>query len=376
MSLNSSFIPSAVVTIDTEDVYKFIEDESQLGALNDPDALYNSMFFSPGFGAASAGWQGYFAGSGRFAWIYPGATTTMSYENGTTTTYENSAQIIGDFTGVTDGESFYQTFCTGPVPTPTTTSTPSSTSTSTSSSSSALVTATGYPVPVVITKDEIVSGYYLPSDPSVAVLSMLAFESESPAEFQAVMQTFIADAVAAGKTKLIIDLAANGGGYILQGYDAFRQLFPQIEQDGFTRYRDSEALRVMAEQFSSVIPANYSPATASDEIINIYESTPDYRYDLDLKDMHFRSEEQKFDPRMFMGDNFTSIIRWDLNDPLTTINATYGLGMEITGYGSRRNFTQPFAAENIIMVSLDLGHVSSIPFDVLTRSTALRRLLR
>lgn len=373
MSLNSSFVPSALVTIDGEDVYKFIENYSQLGAINDPDALYNSMFFSPGFGAASAGWQGYFAGSGRFAWIYPGATTTISYENSTTTVYENSARVIGNFTGVTDGESFYQTFCTGPTPTAAAASAPTTTSTSTST---ALVTATGYPLPVVITKDEIVSGYYLPSDPSVAVLSLLAFESESPAEFQAVMQTFIADAVAAGKTKLIIDLAANGGGYILQGYDAFRQLFPQIVQDGFTRYRDSEALRVMGEQFSSVIPANYSPATASDEIINIYESTPDYRYDLDLEDKHFRSEEQKFHPRTFMGDNFTSIIRWDLNDPLTTINETYGLGMEITGYGSRRNFTQPFAAENIVMVSLNPGMSLRVLLDELINGTALRWLLR
>jgi hypothetical protein len=43
-------------------------------------------------------------------------------------------------------------------------------------------------------------------------------------------------------------------------------------------------------------------------------------------------------------------MRWNLNDPLTTRNATYGLGSDVTGYGSRTNFTQPFAAENIILV--------------------------
>lgn len=32
------------------------------------------------------------------------------------------------------------------------------------------------------------------------------------------------------------------------------------------------------------------------------------------------------------------------------VNETYGTGEEITGYGSRTNFTQPFAAEDIVMI--------------------------
>ena len=43
-------------------------------------------------------------------------------------------------------------------------------------------------------------------------------------------------------------------------------------------------------------------------------------------------------------------MRWNLNDPLTTTNTTYGMGIEITGYGSRQNFTQPFAAADIILL--------------------------
>ena len=58
LSQSSSFVPSALSTIDGESAVKYIEDFSQLGALNDPDALYNAMFFSPGFAAESAGWQG------------------------------------------------------------------------------------------------------------------------------------------------------------------------------------------------------------------------------------------------------------------------------------------------------------------------------
>jgi hypothetical protein len=134
------------------------------------------------------------------------------------------------------------------------------------------------------------------------------------------------------------------------GYDTFRQLFPQIVQDGYTRYRYTEALQLMSDQFSSIIPANYSPATASDELIQIYESTPNFRYDLDINNKHFKSVKDKIGPVTYNGDKFTNIIRWDLNDPLTTVNDTYGMGMEITGYGSRRNFTQPFAADDIIIL--------------------------
>jgi acyl-CoA hydrolase len=35
---------------------------------------------------------------------------------------------------------------------------------------------------------------------------------------------------------------------------------------------------------------------------------------------------------------------------LTTTNSTWGVGEQITGYMDRTNFTQPFAAEDIIMV--------------------------
>lgn len=58
LSTNTTFLPSALSLINEQPAYKFVESLSQLGALNDPDALYNSMFFSPGFAAETAGWQG------------------------------------------------------------------------------------------------------------------------------------------------------------------------------------------------------------------------------------------------------------------------------------------------------------------------------
>jgi hypothetical protein len=271
-------------------------------------------------------------------------TTTIGFHNGTTRTYNTVANVIGNFTGVKDSQTMYEVFCN---PSPSTTTSPL-----TPAATSTPQPAPGYPEPVVISSDSIVSGYFLNStgNEDVAVLSMLTFEPKVPAEFQSVVQTFLAQAKAAGKQKLVIDLSANGGGYILQGYDTFRQHFPHIVQDGYTRYRRTNTLVQMAEQYARVIPTPFSPDTASDDIISMYESTPNYRYDYNLNDTQFQSVGEKFGPHEYNGDQFTSIIRWNLNDPLTTTNATYGMGMEITGYGSRQNFTQPFQAEDIILL--------------------------
>ncbi|KAF7589525.1 hypothetical protein BBP40_004190 [Aspergillus hancockii] len=345
----SSFKPSPVVSINGEDAVQLLERWSQLGSLNDPDSLYNSVFFSKPFAAGSPNFDGYFSGSGRYGYIYPGAATTLEFANGTRKSYRTTANVKGDFTGVIDGQSMYQRFCTGPSSTASTTTAPTTTPPTATKTSTP---APGYPIPEVISSDHVISGYFLNStrNSDVAVLSMLSFEPEVPAEFQAVLETFIRHAKAAGKSKLVVDLSANGGGYILQGYDTFRQLFPGIVQDGYTRFRYTEAFAAIAEQFGAVLPQDFDPATATSDEIQMFESPPNYRYDLNLTNRHFASTEDKIGPHEYNGDQFTSIMRWDLDDPLTTINKTFGMGMDITGYGSRRNFSQPFAAEDIILL--------------------------
>lgn len=345
---------SALTKINGENVTDFLTNLADLGALQDPDALYNNVFYELAFDAQSGGgYDGYFAGSGRFGQIYPGDNTTYEFENGTTATHPNFAVVPGNFTDVVSGSSFYQKFCTGPhtVPLPPNVTYPFPTPPPLPPT--ATVPAYGYPTPVIISSDDQVSGYFLGDDPAyedVAVLSMLSFEPSFPVEFQSVVQTFISDAKAAGKTKLVIDLSANGGGIILTGYDTFRQLFPTITQDGFTRFREHEAFNILSEQISSY-STGFDSSTADAEHVFAFESVPDYHYDLNKDNENFASYEEKFAPQVWNGDNFTNIIRWNLSDPLTTTNTTWGIGEEITGYMSRTNFTQPFAAEDIILVS-------------------------
>lgn len=274
---------------------------------------------------------------------YPGPNTTFTFENGTFLDLENIAYVKGNFSSVTDGSSFYEVFCN-----------PNGEAASAQGQTAAedVVIAPGYPAPVITTNDSIVSGYYLDGEgfEDVAVISLLAFESESPLEFQTVAQNFFADAVAAGKKKLVIDLSANGGGYILQGYDLFRQLFPHIIQEDYTRFRENEYFLDIAQIISDAIPADYNPETASNELINDYETFFNYRYDYNSTEQPFETFDDKFAPHVYKGDSFTNLVRWNFNDPLTTVNTTYGFGTEVTGYGSRSNFTQPFAAEDIIML--------------------------
>jgi len=110
--------------------------------------------------------------------MYPGANTTLTFENGSTAFYTTTAVVVGDFTNVTDGESFYQTFCTGLTPTvPVATNTTNTTVTPFPPGGTPNSTAQpfGFPKPLVVSSDLQVSGYFL-NDSDVAVLSMVSFE--------------------------------------------------------------------------------------------------------------------------------------------------------------------------------------------------------
>lgn len=354
LASETSFVPSAVSKINGEDAYQYLEDLSQLGQQQDPDSLYNNLMFSLPFAVASKGWQGYFGGSGRYGYEYPGNSTALTFENGTSTTFITTATILASFSGVTDGESFYQKFCTGPQAVAASNASPVTTSSVPSATATfSTKPAPGYPQPQIISTDNVVSGYFLPPPhDDTAVLAMVSFEPQSPPEFQSVVQAFLAMAKAAGKKRLVVDVSANGGGYILQGYDTFRQLFPYIVQYGYNRWREHEAFSIITEQFSALIPADFNPDTASDYLINIFESPFNWRFDYNVHDQPFRNYDEKFKPNEYQGDNFTAIMRWNLNDPLLTSNATYGIGMDITGYRSRTDFHTPFEAEDIVLVCI------------------------
>ena len=403
-SSNSTFkAPSPIVSIDDEDVISFLEELSLNDVLQDPDALWNNVMYNPAYftqGSGSGG--GIFLNAG---YNYPGDTTTLEFANGTVVTTQNYAYVQEDFTGVTDGESFYQKFCaTGSSQTSGAASSsavasatataetgaatassddgfaalimhgfddvnaPASASASSSASASATVTSLAasstsayqptiaYPTPIIRHSEGDIAGYYIddPDYDSVAVLSVPSFQGSGSGgipEFQQVAQTFLTESKAAGKTKLVIDLSANGGGTILLGYDLFKQLFPQPEYVpyGESRFRAHEAFNIIGQVTSdaaALLPkdpnnSSYEEAEGNNPFVYFADLNPALR--------QYDSWPEVYGPHEFYGDNFSSILRYNISNP--ALLADFAPGINITGYENRTGFTQPFAREDLVMVS-------------------------
>lgn len=346
--VNGTAEPSAVTQIDGQDALEFLEIWAQYGSLQDPDALYNNVFYElaqVSLGTSGSG-AGTFAGAGRGAYIYPGPTTTLQFENGTTAKFDNFARVLTSFRNIQSGADLYKTYVNPKV----------SVTSSVSVNNNAVATATvsprpGYPSPVVIQQNNYIAGYYLdePGYEDIAVLACTSFVGED--DYQDVAYSFIEQASAAGKTKLVIDVSANGGGTILQGYNLFLNLFPDILPYGATRFRSHETFDIIGETASERIwyyPFNYTnpPNPVWQDFGG---GTPfTYRSDVDINYENFTSWRDKNPPNEFYGDNFTSIIRWNLSDPLNTP----ANGVQVNGFGNRTGLppSRPFTPENIVIL--------------------------
>ncbi|KAK1992772.1 hypothetical protein LX36DRAFT_662108 [Colletotrichum falcatum] len=335
---------SVVTHINGIDATKYLADTINKATWNrDVNSAYNSMFFEMAGQATGAG-NGYFSSGGRIRYIYQGANTTLAFANGTEVTFENQARVRRNLTGIVDGQSFYNKFCNPASPASKTAPAPSPTGTK--------PILPGYPSNIASTVDGIVSGYFLEGEDyeDVVVLALTAFESNSTVEFQKTTQQVIASALAAGKTKLVIDLQQNGGGLILHGYDLFRMLFPDTVQDGFSRWKENDAYLAAAEVISDVVAGVNLSTSPNSDLINFGESWFNWRYDYNRTNQPFTSYDAKFAPQLFENTNYTDLMRWNLDDPLTTTNSTFGMGIGIHGYGNLVGLAQPFSPENIAIL--------------------------
>jgi hypothetical protein len=266
--------------------------------------------------------------------------------DGKTKDFVNQAVVKMNMSGISNGTEFYRRFCN-----------PGRTDADTQLAIAATpnqAAIPGFPDPVLASNDSVVTMYYLdsPGLTDVAVIYISGFDPSIPRVFQRTVDLFFQYCRIDGKKKIIVDLQMNGGGYIFQGYDLFRQFFPEIQEEGFNRWRETEQFMAMAEIYSEA-SAKIDPFTHPDpDAVNIWESWWNYRYDYNESLRHFESFDAKFAPRKYKGDPYTALLRWNFNDSLTTINSTFGLGIDVTGYGSRINYTQPYyKAEDIIMLT-------------------------
>ena len=229
-------MPAAVVEINGQDAATVIEGlDLKFSSFQDADSQWNSQFQTyatpdalPIVGASLA---------------YQGPSMTFTYDNGENKTAESFAVIRAgaNFTGVNTGEDYYQRFC-NPDLSLAATSANSTTSTATSESSTTSATTLaapeptiqGFPFPVVRDSgSNTTAGYFLNGTgyEDVAVLSVLGFSPfgtfdtiEYLTNFQSTVEEFLVKSKEAGKTKLVIDVTANGGGFVVAGYELFIQV--------------------------------------------------------------------------------------------------------------------------------------------------------
>jgi hypothetical protein len=354
---NISYTPSPVVQIDGKDASEFLENLSQYGSLQDRDALYNNVFYE--LAQVSLGTQGsgtgVFTGGGRGRWVYPGATTTLTFANGSSYTMENYARPSIPFRQIATGEDLAERWFSYGSAGPSFADTRAQAQDDDVSTLAASGAATpGFPAPVAAGPMNLINGFYIdaPGYEDVAVLQVPNFVGSTIAEvpFQQLTRNFIPKALADGKTKLIIDLQANGGGTILQGYDMFKQLFPDIEPLGTNRWRAHQAMDLVGQSFSA-FGSKFPREWGNNSTISFAQSSYfDYHMDMKPDGTPFSSWDEKIGPQDVNGGLYTTEARWNLSDVYVPYVSG---GINVTGYGDLANVTGPpkFAPENIVIVT-------------------------
>lgn len=312
------------------------------------------MFHQANYGVAH---KGGFASGGRHLAVYQGANTTFAFTNGTVLTVQNGAAVRVSFNGVTDGPSAYKAFVPLATSAKRSVSLPEAEDVVSVSDlmirdGPAAAAADPYPKPIIASPDNVVRGFYLEGAglDHVGVLTIASFAPKNIPAFQSVVHDFLVGAKHDGKTKIILDLSGNPGGYILLGYELFHQFFPQNREDGFSRWRANPAFQAIAKTYSDFVEDLDPFNSADDEKINIWESWFNYKYDLNVTHQNFLSFDKKFTPQYHEDTPYTSLMAWNLSDPLSTTNATYGFGIDFTGYGKLKNATQYFSADDLVVL--------------------------
>jgi hypothetical protein len=347
MSLNTSFTPSPIKSIDGIDVTTFLLAQSLVNNIQDPDASYNFNFVELAQAAISKS-TGVFTNPG----LYPGPFTTLEFANGTSRILRNLAAVEQGLSGIINGDDMYSSFCNpSAIATVTSSSMEEPTPTPPTSSIVSIApapTSPGYPYPIIKHSENVVAGYFLngTAHENVAVLSIPSFDPSSAdgeLEFQQVVQKFLADAKQADKTKLVVDLQANAGGIINLGLDTFAQLFPSMRPNTQGDEAATIGLNILGTTLSNIEAGAQNQTARNNDLV----APLTVQALMKLDGSGFPSWSTYFGPISRHGGNFTSLFQDNYTNPILTDD---GSGIVITGTNNRKGFTQPFAASDIILL--------------------------
>lgn len=371
MAPKTGYAPSPVESIDGIDVVSFLLTQSLVAKAQDPDSLWNQLFFS-----LSATAEPTF----QVPVYYPGPSTNVTFANGTTREYPNVALVNQPLDGLATGDDAYSSLCPGAVNPQTAPATARTTA-----SASEVATATeapptsptigGFPYPVIKHSVGSVAGYYLNDTDytDVAVLQVREFASRTDSsldyerEFQGVVEKFLDAAVRTGKRKLIIDLQGNGGkscpetivvvtlttwtpgGFVDLGTDLFTQLFPSIKPNSKSNMRDHLGFWILGNVASQNITAAEATPDTDDKDIAENTYVPLAFQTVVDPDLYAYSDFQAFyGPYPAHGGNFSAFFQNNYTDPNSS--DFLGQGIIITGTNNRTGFRQPFAPQDIVVL--------------------------
>jgi hypothetical protein len=207
------------VSIDGQPVSQYLQTVSLFGNYEDPDALFNQLFYSPVLEFQNQG-DSYFTRYNKFGL---NDTTSYIFANDTTKPkiVANAAYVEQNFTNIDSGDALFSTAVLPPKPTTTSATPTKSTASATTSTPPPIRTVTGYPNnPIALHPEFYTAGFFLEGSTDVCVLAMSAFTGKLPNTQQLMQQTIrdtLSNCTHAGKTKLIIDVSANNGGSVFNG---------------------------------------------------------------------------------------------------------------------------------------------------------------
>lgn len=257
-----------------------------------------------------------------------GSQVTLKFSNGTTQTVAKTAAPKERLFSYANGTRLYQVHC---IPRGLPTAEASSPNAEEASS------VPGLPDTQWRNSANSIAGYFsnLTGLEDTGVIFLPTFSS-SPREAAQVAIEFLHNATIAGKKNILIDVAANPGGFLSIGLDLFRILFPDVFPYTATRYRAHDAAEYLTKAFSRSTTQDSSNIFAYKEMISPDQKTG------------FSSWEDLYGPHEVLGSPSSSLLA-NFNYTATS-SQTY----PINGYGPiPSNPDKPlFLADNIAIVSV------------------------
>jgi hypothetical protein len=143
-----------------------------------------------------------------------------------------------------------------------------------------------YPTPWQMNPDGNLATFFLQEDAykDVAVMSVLSFvglrgqvqnETKFFEDAKYLAESFVYEARRQGRTKLVLDLSGNTGGFLILAYELYRLLFPAGEFTGLDRMPANDGLAALvAANFTGFWDESYGAMRTPDD--KLYENGPEW----------------------------------------------------------------------------------------------------